>query len=66
MFIIVFLAAVVVGLALTALSALFAVWIAPETGLPYLAELDFVNWFFIVLLVHCLTWSSSFTANRSK
>ena len=44
--------------------AAFAYWIVSNTGLTMLYELDFWNWFCIVILVQVLMWPTVLSSSK--
>jgi hypothetical protein len=54
-----FLLLIALALVVDMLVALFAMWLGPLTGLFFLADLSYWNWFAIVILTQVLSWTAT-------
>jgi len=55
---------IVLAFVVDCIIAFFSMLIAPETGLSFIQDLNFWNWFWIVVMAQLLTWTAS--ASRSS
>ena len=60
----VILLGMVIAFVVDLIVAAFAYWIVSNTGLTMLYELDFWNWFCIVILVQVLMWPTVLSSSK--